>query len=91
MADQQYGGNLEEMAKLETALTARATELANSINELEGRIRPFYWEGADADQFRQQTWPQGIRAKLEAAQHRLHDTAKLVRGHITEQQAASQS
>lgn len=91
MADQQYGGNLEEMAKLETALTARATELANSINELEGRIRPFYWEGADADQFRQQTWPQAIRAKLEVAQNRLHDTAKLVRSHITEQQAASQS
>jgi uncharacterized protein YukE len=91
MADQQYGADLEQLAKLESALSTRANELQNAIGELEGRIRPFFWQGPDADQFRQQTWPQGIRAKLDAARARLDQTAKLVRAHIDEQRVASQS
>ncbi len=90
-SDQQQGGNLEEMAKLEAALTTRSSQLTTAVSELEARIKPFFWQGPDADQFKQQTWPKGVRAQLETVRARLDETAKLIRGHITEQQAASQA
>jgi len=89
--DQQQGGDLEEMAKLEAALTTRSSQLATAVSELEAKIRPFFWQGPDADQFKQQTWPQAIKGQIESARARLDETAKLIRGHITEQQAASQA
>jgi hypothetical protein len=89
--DQQYGGNLEEMTKLEAALTSRSSDLATTVSELEAKIRPFFWEGADADQFKQQTWPQGIKSQLNTARTRLVETAKLIQGHIAEQQGASKA
>jgi hypothetical protein len=89
--DQQYGGNLSEMEKLAAALTTRSAQLATAVSELEAKVRPFFWQGPDADQFKQQTWPQAIKGQIEAAKGRLDETAKLIRGHVTEQQAASQA